>query len=128
MAVNEEVFYEGGPHKGDLILNLLIGLTLVGLPLAVGAIVRALWLRFRITNRRITVTGGWQGRERSEIIYSEIADLVSIPRGLGFWGDICLILKDRSRLEMRSVPNYRGVVEFIKTQMAAKQAKTATAA
>ncbi|AZB73146.1 PH domain-containing protein [Synechococcus elongatus] len=128
MAVNEEVFYEGGPHKGDLILNLLIGLTLVGLPLAVGAIVRALWLRFRITNRRITVTGGWQGRERSEIIYSEIADLVSIPRGLGFWGDICLILKDRSRLEMRSVPNYRGVVEFIKTQMAAKQAKTVTAA
>ncbi|WP_338462037.1 PH domain-containing protein [Synechococcus elongatus IITB7] len=128
MAVNEEVFYEGGPHKGDLILNLLIGLTLVGLPLAVGAIVRALWLRFRITNRRITVTGGWQGRERSEIIYSEIADLVSIPRGLGFWGDICLILKDRSRLEMRSVPNYRGVVEFIKTQLAEKQAKTVTAA
>lgn len=128
MAVNEEVFYEGGPHKGDLILNVLIGLTLVGLPLAVGAIVRALWLRFRITNRRITVTGGWQGRERSEIIYSEIADLVSIPRGLGFWGDICLILKDRSRLEMRSVPNYRAVVEFIKTQMAEKQAKAATAA
>ncbi|ABB57646.1 PH domain-containing protein [Synechococcus elongatus] len=128
MAVNEEVFYEGGPHKGDLILNVLIGLTLVGLPLAVGAIVRALWLRFRITNRRITVTGGWQGRERSEIIYSEIADLVSIPRGLGFWGDICLILKDRSRLEMRSVPNYRAVVEFIKTQMAEKQAKATTAA
>lgn len=127
MAVNEEVFYEGGPHKGDLILNLLIGLTIVGLPLAVGAIVRALWLRYRITNRRITVTGGWQGRDRSEIIYSEIADLVSIPRGLGFWGDICLILKDRSRLEMRSVPNYRGVVEFIKTQLAEKQAK-ATAA
>lgn len=89
---------------------------------------RALWLRFRITNRRITVTGGWQGRERSEIIYSEIADLVSIPRGLGFWGDICLILKDRSRLEMRSVPNYRAVVEFIKTQMAEKQAKATTAA
>lgn len=127
MAVNEEVFYEGGPHKGDLILNILIGLTLVGLPLAVGAIVRALWLRFRITNRRITVTGGWKGRDRSEIIYSEIADLVSIPRGLGFWGDICLILKDRSRLELRSVPNYRAVVEFIKTQMAERQPKPAQA-
>jgi len=37
--------------------HVLIGLTL-GLPLTVGAIVRALWLRYRITNRRITVTGG----------------------------------------------------------------------
>ncbi len=73
------MFYEGGPHKGDLILNLLIGLTLVGLPLAVGAIVRALWLRFRITNRRITVTGGWQGRERSEIIYSKLPIWSAFP-------------------------------------------------
>jgi hypothetical protein len=61
MGIREEVYYEGGPHIGDLIINVLIGLTLIGLPLAVGAIVRALWLRYRITNRRITVTGGWQG-------------------------------------------------------------------
>jgi len=50
-SVNEEVFYEGGPAKGDLITNLLFGLTLIGLPFAVGALVRALWLRFRITSR-----------------------------------------------------------------------------
>ncbi|MFN7853040.1 MAG: PH domain-containing protein, partial [Dolichospermum sp.] len=42
MGIREEVFYEGGPHIGDLILNLLIGLTVVGIPLAVGAIVRAI--------------------------------------------------------------------------------------
>jgi len=59
--MGEEVYYEGGPHVGDLIINVLIGLTLIGLPLTVGAIVRALWLRYRITNRRITVTGGWMG-------------------------------------------------------------------
>ena len=44
MGIREEVYYEGGPHVGDLIINLLVGLTLIGLPLAVGAIVRALWL------------------------------------------------------------------------------------
>ncbi|MFM6308217.1 MAG: PH domain-containing protein, partial [Dolichospermum sp.] len=27
MGIREEVYYEGGPHIGDLILNLLIGLT-----------------------------------------------------------------------------------------------------
>jgi hypothetical protein len=42
MGIREEVYFEGGPHIGDLITNILIGLTIVGLPLTVGAIVRAL--------------------------------------------------------------------------------------
>ena len=70
MGIREEVYYEGGPHIGDLIINLLIGLTVVGIPLAVGAIVRAVWLRFRITDRRVCVTGGWMGRDRYDVIYS----------------------------------------------------------
>jgi len=45
MGIREEVYYEGGPAPGDLILNLLLGLTVVGIPLAVGGVVRALWLR-----------------------------------------------------------------------------------
>ena len=52
-SIQESVLYEGGPAKGDLIFNLVLGLTLIGIPFAVGAIVRALWLRFRITSRRI---------------------------------------------------------------------------
>jgi hypothetical protein len=43
--IQETVLYEGGPAKGDLIFGLVLAITLVGLPLAVGAIVRALWLR-----------------------------------------------------------------------------------
>ena len=58
MSIQETVFYEGGPAKGDLVFNLLLGLTMIGIPFAVGAIVRALWLRFRITSRRIEVNGG----------------------------------------------------------------------
>ncbi|MFM7268970.1 MAG: hypothetical protein ACKOZT_10360, partial [Cyanobium sp.] len=59
LSSGETVWYEGGPARGDLILSLLIGLTIIGLPIAVGAIVRALWLRYRITSRRISVSGGW---------------------------------------------------------------------
>ena len=58
-SIQEETFYEGGPARGDLIFNLLLWLTLIGLPFAIGAIVRAVWLRFNITSRRISVTGGW---------------------------------------------------------------------
>ncbi|MBE9189855.1 PH domain-containing protein [Gloeocapsopsis crepidinum LEGE 06123] len=121
MGIREEVFFEGGPHIGDLIINLLIGLTLIGLPLSVGAIVRALWLRYRVTNRRITVTGGWQGRDRTDIIYAEIVKIVKVPRGLGMWGDMVLTLRDGSRLELRAVPKFREIYDYINEQVAAKK-------
>ena len=40
LSITETVFYEGGPARGDLIVNLLFGLTIIGIPFAVGAIVR----------------------------------------------------------------------------------------
>ena len=113
MAINEEVFYEGGPHGGDLVFNSIVGATLIGLPLFVGALVRKIWVRYRITDRRVTVIGGWGGRERSDIIYSEIARVVTVPRGLGAWGDMVLTLKDGSRLELRSLPRFREVYTYI---------------
>ncbi|CAD5932929.1 PH domain-containing protein [Planktothrix agardhii] len=113
MGIREESFYEGGPAIGDLIINLLIGLTVIGIPLAIGAIVRALWLRYRITNRRISVIGGWMGQDRTDIVYSEIIKIVKVPRGLGTWGDMVVTLKNGSRLELRAVPRFREAYDFI---------------
>ncbi|MBD2429815.1 ribonuclease P [Fischerella thermalis CCMEE 5268] len=120
MGIREEVYFEGGPHIGDLIINILIGLTIVGIPLTVGAIVRALWLRFRITDRRVSVTGGWMGRDRSDVIYSEIVKIVKVPRGIGLWGDMVLTLRDGSRLELRAVPKFREVYDYITERVTAK--------
>jgi hypothetical protein len=118
-SINEEVFYAGGPARGDLITNLLFGLTLIGIPFAVGAIVRALWLRFRITSRRVEVSGGWLGRDRSQVVYSQIREVRSVARGLGFWGDMVLVLNDGMKLEMRAVPRYKEAEAYIKERMAA---------
>ncbi len=111
--LSEKTFYEGGPSKADLIINLLAGLTLIGLPFTFGAIVRALWLRFKITNKRISVTGGWLGRDKTQLVYSQIAEVRSIPRGLGSYGDMVIVLKDGARLEMRSIPNFRETENYI---------------
>jgi hypothetical protein len=112
-SIQEDVFYEGGPARGDLILNLLFGLTLIGLPFAVAALVRAVWLRFRITSRRIEVNGGWMGRDRTQVVYNQIREVRSAPRGLGAWGDMVLVLEDGSKLEMRSLPCFREVEAYI---------------
>ncbi|RFP57885.1 MAG: PH domain-containing protein [Limnothrix sp. CACIAM 69d] len=125
MGIKEDVYYEGGPHRGDLIVNLLLGLTIICLPLTIGSIVRAFWLRYRITSRRISITSGWQGRDRSDVIYPEIRAVVAVPRGWGAWGDMVLTLKDGSRLEMRSVPNFRAVADYINERIGAA-AETAT--
>jgi len=112
-TIQEDTIYEGGPAKGDLIFNLLLGLTLIGIPFAVGAIVRAVWLRFKITTRRISVSGGWMGKDRSQVVYSQLREVRCVPRGFGAWGDMVLVLTDGSRLEMRSVPNFREVETYI---------------
>ncbi|MGF1512117.1 MAG: PH domain-containing protein [Elainellaceae cyanobacterium] len=127
MAIREEVYFEGGPHVGDLIINVLLGFTVICLPLTVGAIARAIWLRYRVTNRRISVTGGWMGRDRSDIIYSEVASIVTVPRGLGAWGDMVITLKDGSRLELRAVPKFRNIYDYINDKLSPR-AKNASGA
>jgi hypothetical protein len=117
MALKEEVYYEGGPHIGDLIVSILLGFTVICIPLTIGSIVRALWLRYRITDRRISVTGGWKGRDRTDIVYSEIAKIVTVPRGLGAWGDMVITLRDGSRLELRSVPRFRDMYAYMQEQL-----------
>lgn len=113
MGIREDVYYEGGPHIGDLILNVLLAFTVICIPLTVGAVIRALWLRYRITNRRISVTGGWMGKDRTDIVYSEIVKIVTVPRGIGLWGDMVVTLKDGSRLELRALPKFRDIYAYI---------------
>jgi len=124
MAIKENTFYEGGPHKGDLIFNILLGFTVICLPLTVAAIVRSLWLRYLITDRRVSVSSGWMGRERSDIIYKDIKKIVKMPRGIGLWGDIVITLNNRTRLELRAVPNFREVSDYIAEKVAQKTDKS----
>ena len=116
-SIQEDTFYEGGPAKGDLIFNVLLGFTLIALPFTVGAIVRALWLRFRITSRRVSVSGGWMGKDRSQVVYSQIREVRCVPRGFGAWGDMVLVLTDGSRLELRSMPRFREVEAYIEERI-----------
>ncbi len=120
MAIKEDVYYEGGPHIGDLIFHCVLAITVVFIPVTIGAIIRAIWVRYRITSRRISVTGGWMGRNRTDLIYSEVTRVAVVPRGLGLWGDMAVQLKDGSRLELRAVPNFRELHAKIMEQLSPK--------
>ena len=124
-SIPEDVHYEGGPARGDLVFNILLGFTLIGLPFTIGAVVRALWLRFRITTRRVSVSGGWMGKEKTQVVYTQIKEVRTVPRGFGAWGDMVLVLNDGARLEMRSMPNFRDIEAFILERIAARAASPA---
>ncbi len=124
MGIREETFFEGGPHIGDLLINILLGFTVICLPLTVGAVVRALWLRYKITDRRISISGGWMGRDRTDIIYSELVNVVKVSRGIGLWGDVVVTLKDGSRLELRALPKHREIYEYMVEKTAQKTGKS----
>ena len=115
--INEEIFYEGGPAKSDLIINLLAGFTILGLPFTFAAIVRSLWLRYKITTKRITIVGGWFGRNKTQVSLNNIKEIRSVPRGFGSYGDMVLILNDGSKVEMKSLPSFREKQNYIEKNM-----------
>ncbi|MGE4580882.1 MAG: PH domain-containing protein [Synechococcus sp.] len=123
-TIQEDVHYEGGPAKGDLIFNILLGFTLIGLPFTIGAAVRALWLRFTITSRRISVTGGWRGKDKTQVVYSQIQEVRTVPRGFGAWGDMVLVLTDGARLELRSMPRFREIEAYILERIQKRSSST----
>ncbi|CAI7779730.1 unnamed protein product [Closterium sp. NIES-54] len=125
---SEEVFFDSGPHVGDLALNLVLGFTGVWLPLTLASAFRVLTLRYRFTNRRFTVLSEIDEKERLEYPYSLVSEVRSVPRFIGEWGDISIILKDKSVIDLRSVPKFREVAKYCEqraTAAAAREAKSA---
>ncbi|TKY69707.1 hypothetical protein E2542_SST05989 [Spatholobus suberectus] len=108
----EKIFFDGGAHYGDLVANLLLGFTLLWLPLTLAAVSRAMYLRYRFTNLRVTVISGLTGQDRSDFAYSVIKDVQVVPRLIGEWGDVIITLKDGTKVDLRSVPKFREIAKY----------------
>ncbi|KAJ0734861.1 hypothetical protein HanPI659440_Chr11g0425241 [Helianthus annuus] len=98
----ETIFFERGAHYGDLIANLLLGFTLVWLPLTLAAVLKGFFLRYRFTNLRVTVISGLTGLDKSDFSYKVIKDVQVVPRFIGEWGDVIITLKDGTKVDLTS--------------------------
>lgn len=108
----EETFYEGPPAITETIAPTISILTVVGIVPAAAAWARQAWVRYRITNRRIRVTSGIQGKDMAEIVYPDVVELRTVKRLFGD-GDMVFFLRDGAKFEMRNVPNFDETIEFI---------------
>ncbi|XP_057777140.1 uncharacterized protein LOC130995751 [Salvia miltiorrhiza] len=110
---NEEtIFFDGGAHYGDLVANLVLGFTLLWLPLTLAAVFRAFFLRYRFTDVRVTVISGLTGQDRSDFSYEVVKDVQVVPRFIGEWGDVIITLKDGTKVDLRSVPQFREIAKY----------------
>lgn len=120
----ETVFIETGPSNLELIVPTLSILTVIGIIPFVAAVSRAAWVRYKITSRRISVCSGFQGKDQTEIIYRDI-EKVKYIRRLGAAADCVITLKDGAKLELRAVPQFDKIFEYIMGQVS-EEAKEAS--
>jgi len=106
MPPPEVTFFEGAPSKSEMIIPGASVLTVVGLIPFAASVARQAWTRYKFTNRRIEVASGFQGKEVVQVTYKEIVDVKWLRRFGGAAGDVVLTLKDGSKMEMRSVPEF----------------------
>jgi hypothetical protein len=59
------------------------------------------------------------GRDRTDVIYSDITKIVTVPRGFGSYGDMVITLKSGSRLELRAIPKFRAMYDYINEKLPA---------
>jgi|TARA_B100001142_G_scaffold268996_1_gene274400 hypothetical protein len=55
--------------------------------------------------------------ERVDVPLDEIVDIIAVGRGVGLWGDVVITLKNKEKIEMRSLPNFKDVEAHIKKYM-----------
>jgi hypothetical protein len=110
----EVVFYEGSGSNLELGLSLALGITLIYLPLTLASVGRKLWVRYRFTNKRLTVITASPVMQREvSVAYSQIKEVRTVARALGAWGDMVVFLKDGARLELTGLDNFAAVRNHI---------------
>merc|ERR1712238_599035 len=108
----EEVFFEGPPSITETLLPTASILTVVGIIPAAAAWSRQVWVRYKITSRRIRVTSGVGGKDMSEIVYPDIVEMRSVKRLFGD-GDMVAFLRDGAKFEMRNITQFDDAIAFM---------------
>jgi len=123
----ETVFFEGPPSRGDLATNVALAITVLWIPLTLAAVGRALWVRYKFTDKRISITSTSPlNSEQTDVSYGRVEKCVAIGRGIGLWGDMVVTLDDGSKLEFRSLDKFQEIRDYI-LQRAAEEKEAETA-
>jgi len=116
--VPEQTFWEGPPSITETVIPGISLFTVIGAIPFSASLARQAWTRYKITNKRLEVKSGFQGKDVVQITWREIVEVKWLRRFGGVAGDLVLTLKDGVKLEMRSLPEFDRNLKFIMDQCA----------
>jgi len=115
--IPEQTFWEGPPSITETIIPGISLFTVIGAIPFSAAIARQAWTRYKITNKRLEVCSGFQGKDVVQITWREVTDVKWLRRFGGSCGDVVISLRDGAKLEMRSLPEFDRNMAFIMDQL-----------
>merc|ERR1719313_2213424 len=107
---------KGPPSVAETVIPGISLFTVIGVIPFSASIARQVWTRYKITNKRLEVKSGFQGKDVVQITWREVVDVKWLRRFGGVAGDLVLTLKDGVKLEMRSLPEFDRNLKFIMDQ------------
>ena len=113
----ETLFFEGPPSWTEMVLPAISIITIIGVVPFLAAAARQVWVKYKITSRRISVQSGLGGNDFTEIIFPDIVSLKYAYRGSKEVGDMVIELRDGAKLEMRHVPQFQDNYKYILDQV-----------
>lgn len=111
--VPEQVFWEGPPSITETLIPGLSLFTVVGVIPFTASLARQAWTRYKITNKRLEIASGFQGKDVVQVVWREIVDIKWLRRYGGAAGDLVLTLMDGAKVEIRSMPEFDRNLKFM---------------
>eukprot|EP00775_Hariotina_reticulata_P012678 gene12678-12807_t len=113
-SIPEQLYYEGSASNAELVISLLLAATLVYIPITIAVVGKRLWIKYKFTNKRVTITNTSPlFANQVEVAYRNIKEIRTAPRAFGLWGDCVIFLKDGSRLEITGLERFQDIKKHI---------------
>jgi len=109
----EETYWEGPPSSTEIIAPFLGCFLVLGIIPFISAANRQFRVKYKITDRRVSVTGGWDGKDVTEFSYQEIYEMKYGLRFLGYCADMRINLRDGAKVELFGLLNFEENYEYI---------------
>eukprot|EP00442_Polarella_glacialis_P021779 CAMPEP_0115117558 /NCGR_PEP_ID=MMETSP0227-20121206/43961_1 /TAXON_ID=89957 /ORGANISM="Polarella glacialis, Strain CCMP 1383" /LENGTH=256 /DNA_ID=CAMNT_0002518647 /DNA_START=129 /DNA_END=899 /DNA_ORIENTATION=- len=109
----EATFWEGPPSSTELFAPFLSCFAVIGIIPFIAAMNRQFRVKYKITDRRISVSGGFDGKDVTEFSYQEVYEIKYGLRWLGYCADMRINLRDGAKVELFGLLNFEDNYQYI---------------
>jgi hypothetical protein len=109
----ERTFWEGPPSSTELFAPFLGCFLVLGVIPFIASANRQFKVKYKITDRRVSVAGGLDGTDVTEFSYQEIYEMKYGMRFFGYCADMRINLRDGAKVELFGLLNFYDNYKFM---------------